>query len=170
MTRRFAGLALAFCVLLAGRGQAQEIKAGSLVINAPWSRATPKGAPVGAGYLTIHNAGTEPERLLGGHSEAARDVQVHEMTMDGGVMKMRQLEAGLVIAPGATVELKPGGYHLMLLNLNHPFVKGEKIGITLDFEHAGKVPVDFAIGGLGDSGPGQSTGEMKDMGGMKMSH
>ncbi len=132
---------------------AQETKAGDLVISQPWSRATPKGAPVGGGWLVIHNNGSTPDTLLGGAADFAKDVQVHEMSMDNGVMKMRQLEKGLVIPAGGTVELKPGGYHLMILGLKRPLTQGETARINLNFEHAGKTPVDFKVGGIGDKGP-----------------
>jgi copper(I)-binding protein len=178
MNIRALGIASILSTLLPATGFAQEAKIGDIAIEAPWSRATPKGAPVAAGYLTIHNNGKGPDTLLGGQSDVAGDVQVHEMTMDGDVMKMRQLAKGLEIAPGASVELKPGGYHLMLMNLKQPLAQGQSLRITLNFEHAGKAAVDFKIGGIGDSGPAKA-GEgakmepgMKGMGGggMNMSH
>ncbi len=169
---RCLGLVAVF-FLASPLAHAQEIKAGDLVITQAWSRATPKGSPVGAGYLTIHNNGSTAERLTGGASDAVGDVQVHEMSMDNGVMKMRQLASGLEIPPGATVELKPGGYHLMLMNLKQPLARGDMLKITLDFQRAGKTPVDFKVGGIGDTGPAKSS-DMKDMkmdhGDMKMNH
>jgi len=152
--------------LVGGSCLAQDFKAGDITISAPWSRATPKGSPVGAGYLTIHNSGSVPDRLLGGESDAAGEVQVHEMTMDGDVMKMRRLASGLAVPAGATVVLKPSGYHLMLMSLKAPLAKGQTVKITLNFEHAGKVPVEFAVGGIGDIGPAQSPDGMKGMDGM----
>ena len=148
----FAAAAL-ISICLAAPALAQETKAGDLVISQPWSRATPKGAPVGGGWLVIHNNGSTPDTLLGGAADFAKDVQVHEMSMDNGVMKMRQLEKGLVIPAGGTVELKPGGYHLMILGLKRPLTQGETARINLNFEHAGKTPVDFKVGGIGDKGP-----------------
>ncbi len=85
---------------------AAEIKAGDVTIDQAWARATPKGAPVGAGYLTIHNNGAEPEKLTGGTSEFGA-VQVHEMSMSGGVMKMREVEDGLTIPAHGVVTLAP---------------------------------------------------------------
>lgn len=150
---------------------AQEFKAGDITIVQPWSRATPKGSPVGAGYLVIRNTGATADRLVGGSSDAARDVQVHEMTMDGGVMKMRQLANGLEIPAGGSVELKPGGYHLMLLNLSKQLARGEALKITLTFARAGAVPVEFRIGGIGDAGPEKAGDGMKmDHGGMHANH
>jgi periplasmic copper chaperone A len=97
--------------------RAEEVKAGDLVITEAWTRATPKGAKIGGGYLTIENKGTAPDRLIGSSADIAGSVQVHEMSMDKGVMKMRPLENGLAIEPGKTVKLTPGGYHLMMMDL-----------------------------------------------------
>jgi copper(I)-binding protein len=119
--------------------RADEIKAGDLVITQAWTRATPKGAKTGGGYLTIENKGTAPDTLLGGSADVAGSVQVHEMSMENGVMKMRPLEKGLAIEPGKTVKLAPAGYHLMLMDLKSPLKKGDKLPLTLEFEKAGKV-------------------------------
>src|SRR5438552_7873552 len=91
--------ALAACLLATG-ALAQQYKAGSLEIDHPWSRATPKGTKIGAGYLTIKNTGSAPDRLVGGSMADAVSVEIHEMTMDGGVMKMRPVAGGLEIKPG----------------------------------------------------------------------
>src|SRR5258708_24723635 len=85
---------------------AQDYKIGNLQISQPWARATPKGAAVAGGYLKITNTGTAPDRLLGGSTDIAKRFEVHEMSIDKGVMKMRELKSGLEIPPGATVELK----------------------------------------------------------------
>ena len=138
---------------LAAPARADEIKAGDLVITQAWTRATPKGAKIGGGYLTIENKGTAPDRLIGGSADIAGSVQVHEMSMDNGVMKMRPLEKGLAIEPGKTVKLAPGGYHLMMLDLKSPLKKGDKLPITLEFEKAGKVQVSLDVEGVGAQGP-----------------
>ena len=145
--------ALALATLVAFPAMAQEFKAGDLVITQAWSRATPKGSPVGAGYLTIRNAGAVADRLISAETDAAKVAQVHEMSMDGGVMKMRQLTNGLDIPPGKTVELRPGGYHIMLMDLAHPLARGDSYKITLVFERAGKTSVDVKVGGIGDMAP-----------------
>jgi len=98
--------AVVFAVLIATSAQAQEYKVGPLVIDQPWTRATPKSATVAGGYLKITNTGSTPDRLTGGSADVARKFEVHQMSMDGGVMKMRELTGGLEIPPGATVELK----------------------------------------------------------------
>src|SRR5262245_8568254 len=108
--------AAAFAILIAADAHAQDYKAGPLVIAHPWTRATPKSATVAGGYLTITNTGSAPDRLTGGSAEVARKFEIHEMSMDGGVMKMRELKNGVEIPPGATVELKPGSYHIMMMN------------------------------------------------------
>jgi periplasmic copper chaperone A len=128
---------------------AGDITAGGLKISAAWARATPKGAPVGGGYLTITNNGTSPDRLIGGSSDTSARFEVHNMTMDNGVMKMRPVDAGIEIKPGQTVELKPGGYHVMFVGLKKPFEQGDHVKAILKFEKAGDVPVDFAVEGIG---------------------
>ena len=133
---------------------AQEVKAGDLVITQAWSRATPGGAKIGGGYLTIENKGSTPDRLLGGSADVADRVQIHEMAMNNGVMTMRPLEKGVAIEPGKTVKLAPGGYHLMLLDLKSPLKQGDKLPVTLEFEKAGKVKVPLDVQGDGRAGAG----------------
>jgi copper(I)-binding protein len=145
--------------------QAADVTAGSLKIFAPWARATPKGASVGGGYMTITNSGTAPDRLIGGSADVAGSFEVHEMKMDGGVMKMRPVSNGIEIKPGQTVTLEPSGYHVMLVGLKQQLKQGEHFKATLEFAKAGKVDVDFTVEGLGaKSGGGAAPG----MGGMQM--
>jgi hypothetical protein len=149
----------------------QEVKAGDLVITQAWSRATPGGAKIAGGYLTIENKGTAADRLIGGSGEVAGKIEVHEMAMNNGVMTMRPLDKGLAIEPGQTVKLAPGGYHLMLFDLKEPLKQGDKVPITLEFEKAGKVKLSLDVQGIGAQGPGAASGgmEMKKMpDGMKM--
>ena len=160
--------AAAFASFLGTPVRAEEVKAGDLVITQAWARATPKGAKIGGGYLTIENKGTAPDRLIGGSADVAGSVQVHEMSMDGGVMKMHPLDKGLAIEPGKTVKLAPGGYHLMMMDLKSPLKKGDKLPITLEFEKAGKVQVSLDVEGVGAQGPtaSPSSGSKKGMKGM----
>ena len=139
---------------------AHEYKAGSLEIKHPWSRATPKGATVAGGYLKIVNTGTTPDRLIGGSTVAAGKFEIHEMSMDNGVMKMRLLPNGIEIKPGQTVEFKPGSYHLMFVGLKEPFEKGKRVKGTLQFEKAGKVDVEYAVEAAGST-PGMNHDEHK---------
>ena len=147
MTRRF--LFAAILALVANTTFAHEYKAGSLEIKHPWARATPKGAAVGGGYMTIINTGTAPDRLVGFSSPAADKFQIHEMKMTNGVMQMRPLPNGIEIKPGATVEFKPGSYHLMFMGLKQPFEQGKRVKGTLLFEKAGSVEVEYAVESMG---------------------
>jgi hypothetical protein len=126
-----------------------QFKVGDLVVTAPWSRATPKGAKIGAGYLTIRNNGTAPDKLLGVDTEVAGKADVHEMSMKDGVMHMRPLTGGVVIAPGKSVTLSPSGFHLMLMDLKKPLEQGQSFDATLRFEKAGPLQVKFQVGGIG---------------------
>ncbi len=133
---------------------AHEFEAGNLKIDHPWTRATPAGATAAAGYMTITNEGKEMDKLVGGSADGVGNVEVHEMAVDNKVMKMRRLEGGLEIKPGATVELRPSSYHLMMIGLKTGFKKGGKIKGTLTFEKAGSVPVEFEIEAMGASSAG----------------
>jgi len=146
---RLSALAAAVLVALATAASARDYTVGSLKINHPWSRATPKGASVAGGYMTITNTGTTPDRLTGGSTDAAKKFEIHEMSMEGSVMKMRELPSGLEIPPGKTVELKPGSYHVMMTGIAKPFVKGEHVKASLDFEKAGKIVVEFDVQAAG---------------------
>lgn len=128
-----------------GAAKAQLIRVGDLEITAPWSRATPGGAKVAGGYMSITNKGQTADRLVGGTVAFARHFEVHEMRMDGNVMRMRALEKGLEIKPGETVELKPGGYHVMFIDLTTPLKAGDTVKGTLVFEKAGKVEVSYTV-------------------------
>jgi periplasmic copper chaperone A len=143
-----AGLVVLLGVMVA-QAAAQPHQAGSIEVVNPWSRATPKGATVAAGYATLRNNGTTPDRLIGGSTEAGKRVEIHAMEMDQGVMRMRELKNGLEIKPGQTVELKPGSFHLMFVDLKWPLQKGDRIKGTLVFERAGKVDVDYAVEAIG---------------------
>lgn len=132
---------------------AAPVKAGDLVIETPWLRATPGGAQVAGGYVKVTNGGGQPDRLVGATMALAERGEVHEMTTENGVMKMRPVD-GLAIAPGASVELKPGGYHLMFLGLKGALVQGQPVKGTLVFEKAGPVAITFEVGALGARSPG----------------
>jgi uncharacterized protein YcnI/copper(I)-binding protein len=129
------------------------VHAGDLMISTPWTRATPPGAKVAGGYLTMTNGGKTSDKLLGGTFTGGSRIEVHEMSMNDGVMKMRPLNDGLEIKPGATVKLEPGGYHLMLMDLAKPLAKGDKVKAQLQFEKAGKVDVELDVNAVGASAP-----------------
>ena len=163
---RFSALALALALAgIAAPALAQEFKAGDITIDKTWARATPKGADVGAGYLTVHNNGATPDTLTGGSADFA-SVEIHEMKMDHGVMKMSEMKNGLNIPAHGTVKLAPGGYHIMFTHLTKPLAKGETVKATFNFEHAGAVAVDFPVEGIGAAGPAPMKGGA--MGKMKM--
>ena len=127
----------------------KSYKVGSLIIETPWIRATPAGARVAGGYVKIINTGQTPDRLIGGSLPVAAEVQVHEMTMHDGIMRMRMLENGLEIDPGKSVELKPGGYHLMFTGLREGLKEKQTVKGTLLFEKAGPVEVEYRVAPIG---------------------
>lgn len=142
-------LSMFLAALAAQPASAHDIVKGDIVISAPWSRATPAGASVGAGYLVIANKGPSADRLLSFKTDLSGQPEIHEMSNEGGVMKMRPLAKGLVIPAGATVKLEPGGYHLMLLQLKKPLAAGQRYKATLVFEKAGAVEVEFEVRAIG---------------------
>jgi len=144
--------------------KAADYDVGAIHISQPWARATPKGASAGAAYMTITNKGTTPDRVSCASSNASAKCQIHSMTMDNGVMKMRPVEGGLEIKPGETIALKPSGFHIMLTNLKNPLEQGKTVEATLQFEKAGTVKVEFPIAAIGAVMPGM------DHGGMQMDH
>jgi periplasmic copper chaperone A len=154
--------------LLIAPGRAEEVKAGDLVITQAWSRATPGGAKIGSGYLTIENQGSAPDRLTGVAADIAGKIEVHEMAMNNGVMTMRPLDGGLTIDPGKTVKLAPGGYHLMMFDLKAPLKQGDKLPVTLEFEKAGKVKLSLDVEGIGAQGPMGADGSSGQMDMKKM--
>lgn len=170
---RAAGLALpaALSLLLQGcnsapesepTGAASEAPAAAVSITGPWTRETAQGQSAGGGFMTIANPGSAPDRLVSGTSPAAGEVQIHTVSMDGGVMRMRQLEDGLEIPAGGTVELKPGSFHIMLIDLAQPLKAGSKVPLVLHFEKAGDIEVELDIRPVTATGPAASM----DHGGM----
>ena len=142
--------------MLAAPARAEDVKAGDLLITQAWSRQTPSGAKVAGAYLTIENKGAAADRLVSGSTDVAGRFEIHEMAMDGGVMRMRPLDAGLAIDPGKTVKLAPGGYHVMLMDLKSQLKQGDKVPVTLQFEKAGKVNVSLDVQGVGAQAPAAS--------------
>ncbi|HEX2651497.1 MAG TPA: copper chaperone PCu(A)C [Burkholderiales bacterium] len=136
--------ALLFSLLLSFPALAQ------VQVEQPWTRATPPGAKVAGGYMVIRNKGGAADRLVGASSPAAAKVELHTHTHEGGVMKMREVPAYEVPAKGS-FELKPGGAHLMFVDVKRPFKEGEKIPVKLKFEKAGEVSAEFQVGSLGQS-------------------
>jgi len=133
----------AFC-LAAGAIAADEYRLQSLRIEHPFARATPPGAKSGGAYLTIVNSGTTVATLVGAVSPVAGAVELHQMAMDGGVMTMRAVRA-VDVPPGGKLELKPGGYHFMLLDLKQPLKVGDKLPLKLSFQNLGTIEVAIEV-------------------------
>ncbi|PZX16921.1 hypothetical protein LX81_01551 [Palleronia aestuarii] len=118
---------------------------GALEISAPFARATLPNQPVAGGFMTITNTGDADDTLVGVSSDAAGRSEVHEMAMEGDVMRMRELADGLPIPAGQTVTLAPGGYHVMFMDLAGPLEEGDGVDLTLSFEHAGEVSMTMPV-------------------------
>ena len=146
--------ALSFAALLsAGPSEAHEIKLGNLVIHHPWIKQPPGSAAVAGAYTTIDNNGTENDTLISVSVEHVSTVQIHEMQMQGDVMKMTEMAKGLLIPAGKSVELKPKSSHIMLMGINSPFMEGEEVKGSFTFAKAGKVDVDFEVVAPGVDAP-----------------
>ena len=122
---------------------------GAIQVERAWTRQPPPGAKVAAAYATITNTGTRPDRLIGGGIAHAERVEVHTMSMEGGVMRMARLDDGLTIEPGETVVLAPGGPHLMLIGIGNAPKAGSTVPLTLRFERAGEVTVAIPVAPVG---------------------
>ncbi len=160
-TITFAALAV-----ILGIGISHAQSSNSIVIEKPFSRATPGGSQVGIGYMSITNKDAAADRLVSVSSPAAEKVQIHEMTMQNGVMKMRELPNGLPIEAGKTVLLAPGGNHLMLMGLKAPLKQGDKVPLTLNFEKAGKIDVTLDVLSVGATQNGSMSMPPGDVGHM----
>jgi periplasmic copper chaperone A len=143
-------IGIAAVMLPIGRGAcAKEFKTGSIAVEQPWARATPGGASVGAGYLTITNGADTPDRLVSVSADVAGRTEMHQMDMADGVMRMRPLPEGVEVPAHGAVALAPGATHLMLLDLKQPLKEGDRFAGTLTFEKAGSLDVTFEVRGLG---------------------
>ena len=136
-------------LLFASFSNAGEFKIENLVITDTWTRATPKNASAGGAFLTIYNSGTKPEILVGGSSPASTKVEVHETSIEDGIMKMRHLHQGLTIPSGETIEMAPGGHHIMLIGITEPFTEGDSIPLTLEFKNSGTVDINLDVVRIG---------------------
>lgn len=145
-------LIVVIAAALPGAAFAHGYKVGEIEISDPYARAMLPGAKVGGGYLIVTNKGAA-DRLVSVASDRAPSVQLHEMKMDGGIMVMRQLGEGVAIPANSAVEFKPGGYHVMFLNVTKPFKEGELVKATLTFEKAGSVEVEFQVGSAAGGAP-----------------
>lgn len=148
-------IAAMFVLIGTWASAAAEVAAGSIIVQHAWARASPKGAVSGVAYLTLVNNGSRDDRLTAASSPVAENIQFHETKMEGGISKMRQLQA-IELPPSAKVLLKPDSIHLMM-RLNKQLREGETFPLTLDFQRAGRVEIPVKIG---------KVGAMKDMSGM----
>ena len=138
----------------AAQGMSGMFKVGELTIETPWIRATPRGAGVAGGYMKLTNNGKEPDRLLSATLAGVPRVELHEIRMHGNVTQMRPHAHGVEIKPGETVELKPGGSHVMAMDFTRGFNEGDRVKGTLTFEKAGKVEIEYRVGPVGAAAPG----------------
>ena len=122
---------------------AHEFKAGAITVGHPYARATTAGQPTGGGFMKLINGGGN-DKLLSVSADVSKAVELHEMKMEGDVMKMRQVD-GIELQAGKTVELKPGGYHVMFIGLKAPLKSGDSFPVKLKFEKAGEVTVDVKV-------------------------
>jgi len=141
---------------LAGIAVASDYTLKDLRIEHPYARPTPPGARTGAAYFSVRNAGRVPDRLIAATSSAARSVELHSMTMEGNLMKMRAV-TGIDIPAGGSVSLAGGGYHAMLVDLVKPLHAGDRVPLTLTFEKAGKIEVVASVEAASGTGQGEAS-------------
>jgi len=134
-----------------------DIKKGDILLTELWSRATPPGAKVAAGFFTVENTGSEPDRLVDIKTPVGK-ADIHETATVNGVSTMRPLDGGLPIAPGQKVTLAPGGLHVMITELKEPLKEGEMLHLTLHFQKAGEIEATLHIRPPGAPGPGDAKG------------
>lgn len=144
MNQAFIVVGVAVGVIAQPPAAAHGYGKGGLQVRHPWVRATPPGAKVGAGYLEIRNSGKEPDRVIGASTPAAERVELHVLRREGDIMKMREVK-GFEVPARQRLVLRPGGSHLMIVGLNKPFVKGERVPLTLRFERAGELQIELEV-------------------------
>ena len=144
MSRTIVATCIAAGLLASAPVSGHGYEKGDLRVGHPWTRATPPGAKVAAGYLSIRNSGQQPDRILGASSPAAERVELHIQVRNGSVVKMREVQS-VEVPPGRSRMLRPGSVHLMLVNLRKPLVRGQRVPLTLRFERAGEVQVELEV-------------------------
>jgi copper(I)-binding protein len=153
MARGLGVLTLAIALALASPAQADDYRLGSLVVSDPWARASAGKAKTGAAYLRIDNRGRVVDRLIGAATPAAKKAHLHHTVMEAGIMRMRPV-TGVDINPGQRTELKPGGLHMMLMDLKAPLEESDTVPLTLTFEKAGSIEVRVQVRKTGAVNPG----------------
>jgi hypothetical protein len=154
---RLAVAAFAGALALFALQPAFSQEAGAIRVEQPWARATPPGAKVAGGFAVVVNGGAAADRLVSATAAIAGRVEIHEMAVTNGVMTMRPLPDGLPVPAGGEVALKPGSYHLMMMDLAGPLKAGDRVAGTLVFEKAGTVPVEFVVAPIGAKAPAEHT-------------
>ena len=161
-----AAALLGSTILLAACNQAPEAPAATetaaasiIAVTEPWSRETAEGQNAGGAFMTIANSGTADDRLTGGSTPVAGRVEIHTMTMENDVMRMRQLEDGLEVPAGGEVTLKPGSFHVMLMDLKQPLKAGETVPLTLTFAGAGTIETQLDVRPAGEMAPAMDHGK-----------
>ena len=144
MSRRLMPLLTATVLLALPAAAADSVRPSGIAVEQAWARATPPGASTGAVYLTLSVTATATDRLVKVESPAARAAELHSMSVEGGVMKMRPV-AAIEVNPGTKTELKPGGLHIMLIGLRKPLVEGDVVPLSLTFAHAGRIEVQATV-------------------------
>lgn len=154
--RTFVGI-LVLGILFAGSQIAahemkHDMKHAGIMVEKPWARASAGPAKAGAAYLSITNMGDDVDRLINVKSDLANRTEIHTHMMEGGIMRMQQVD-GIDVAPGTPTVLQPGGVHIMFMGLKKPFMEGQKLPLTLVFEKAGAVEIEFVVQGVGAKEP-----------------
>ncbi len=153
MRRTLLCAALLACASLpllpASSGYAHDFRAGEIAIGHPWTRAVGASAPTAAGYMVLRNEGAVVDRLIAAGTPMARAIETHQMSMTDGIMRMRPLPDGILLPPGQTVRLEPGGLHLMLIGPMGGLAQGTRVPVTLRFERAGEITVELAVEAAG---------------------
>lgn len=168
MKTLFTAALLTFATLT-GNVYAHDYKVGDLTIDHPYARSTPPSSPVAGGFMTITNHGKEADRLIGGTSSFSDTVEIHEMVMVDGVMKMNQVEGGLEIPAGETVVLKPGSYHVMFIGLQEQLKPEERRSGLVKFEKAGDIEIEYLVKDIAKMMDHSNMADMKH-GDKKMDH
>lgn len=167
---RFAALAIVTLPLFGGIASAHEFKAGDILVDHPWARATPGRAKNGAAFMKLENHGGAEDRLMAASGDVANRVELHTHLHENGVMKMRPSGPILVPAHGHAM-LEPGSFHVMMIGLKAPLVEGETFPLTLTFEKSGSVTVNVKVESVGaGAGTKAMKHDMKDGHGMKHGH
>lgn len=139
-------------LLMASQSFAADMKHGGIMVEQPWARASAGPAKAGAAYMTLANMGDKTDRLIDVKSDLASRTEIHTHLMEGGVMKMTRVD-GIDVELGTPTTLQPGGLHIMFMGLKKPFVKGEKLPLTLVFEKAGAIQIEFIVQDVGAKTP-----------------